>query len=337
MDLAFRYHADSVMAVERMARYRELAPESFWNRYYDWIFALAFGDAAVRAGAMDELAASELLDQQRVTDRLTHPRFWPAQAALLALERSRVSEEEGLDELRELLLGNVFAQGRLDAALRYLDDPLAPQALTSCNYMYVELTLQIASHPFESELALESIEADSVGASVEPGELLARLSCSALYASYRGREEDYRLLRERIDVMASAAAAQDTSAANLLAGLMQVIDGFNEWLSGDSQAAYDILVEFTPRPDLTLPNDWWAQVLIDVDRPDEALPYLLAMRSSPVAHLYLGRAYEALGRDAEARDAYEYFLSNWAEADLDLLPLLDRARRALMRIAARLN
>ncbi len=48
-------------------------------------------------------------------------------------------------------------------------------------------------------------------------------------------------------------------------------------------------------------------------------------------------AYEATGRDAEARDAYQYFLTWWSEADPQLQPLVDEARQGLARIAARLR
>ena len=88
---------------------------------------------------------------------------------------------------------------------------------------------------------------------------------------------------------------------------------------------------------LDVPRVWWARILIRVDRPDEALPYLIAQRSDALPHLYLGEAYEALGRDAEARDAYEYFITYWAEADPELQWLVDEGRQGLMRIAARLN
>ena len=44
-----------------------------------------------------------------------------------------------------------------------------------------------------------------------------------------------------------------------------------------------------------------------------------------------------MGRDAEARDAYRYFLTWWSEADPELQPLVDEARQSLTRIAARLR
>jgi TolB-like protein len=336
VDLAFRYHADSALAVERIGRYRELAPESFWNRYYDLLFAIAFGDESARRAAMDELRAGELLDVERVSDRLDHPAFWPAREELLQLERNRGSESQGIDALRNLILINIYARGWLDAAMGYQGDALASRAVSPCDYLFTEVTLGIATHPFESELALERIESDSVGLA-DPEAHISRLACSALYAVYRGREGDHRLLRDRLDAIIAVAATQDTSTANYFQSLQLLIDGFEAWLGGDSQAAYDILSQFTPRDDLSIPSMGNAQILLDVERPDEALPYLLAMRSNPVARFYLGRAYEALGRDAEAREAYEYFLSSWADADLDLMPLVDRARRALTRIAARLN
>jgi len=137
--------------------------------------------------------------------------------------------------------------------------------------------------------------------------------------------------------LAAAASAQDTSAAVFMEEMLRLVDGMSAWVSGDAQGAYDLLSELTPMPGLEVPRVWWAQILIEVGRPDEALPYLIAQRSDALPRLYLGMAYEALGRDAEARDAYEYFLTYWADADPELQWLVDEARQALTRIAARLN
>ena len=337
VDLAFRYHADSAVAVDRMARYRQLAPASDWNRYYDVMFPLAFADSAAGAAAMAELAAGELLDLERISDRMTHPRFWSVQEQLLLLERSRVSGPEGLEALRYLIQGNLYVRGRLSAALSYLDDPLAFQAVGKCDVAAMEASFDLDTHPFESLLAPAGAGSDAADGSGDLQGQLEDAACRSIYAAYRGWEDDERELRGRLGELAAAASAQDTSVAGFMEEMLRLVDGMTAWVSGDAQGAYDLLSDFTPQPGLEVPTLWWAQILIRVGRPDEALPILIAQRSDALPHLYLGMAYEALDRDAEARDAYEYFITYWADADPELQRLVDEGRQGLTRIAARLN
>lgn len=70
----------------------------------------------------------------------------------------------------------------------------------------------------------------------------------------------------------------------------------------------------------------------------EALKYLRCLRHFYMAqapsHYYLAEAYEALGDVENARLHYGRFLRWWEEADPELEPWKDRARRALERLAA---
>jgi tetratricopeptide (TPR) repeat protein len=337
VDLAYRYHADSAIAAERMSRYRELAPESPWNRYYDWLFTLAFADSAARAGAIAELEAAELLDLDRGSDRLSHPGFWPVRERLLKVERQRAGATQP-GPLRDLFFGNIMSRGWLAAGLGYLDEARAAGVVEPCDLMGVEIMLRTPSYPFEDELAPTAIAAQEGDEPADPGALIRGLACGALYSAYRGRQEEYRALYGRLDEMRPALAAQDTSAAVQMAALMRLLDGLAAWLAGDPAAAYEKLHDYTaPSPELSIPNLWWGRILLETERPDEAIPYFVGERNQPLPHLYLGAAYEALGRDAEARDAYRYFLTWWSDADPELQPLVDEARQSLTRIAARLR
>ncbi len=337
VDLAYRYHADSVIAADRMARYRELAPESPWNRYYDWLFTLAFADSAARAGVVAELEAAELWDLERVWDRLDHPRFWPVQEQLVNLERIRTGELQP-GTLRYLFFGNIMSRGWLAAGLGYLDEAREAGVIGPCDFMYLEATLRIPDYPFEDELAPEAIAQQGADAPEDTVAVVRGLACSALYSAYRGKDEEYRAMRGSLEGMRAALAAIDTSAAQQMSALMRVLDGLEAWLTGDSEAAYERLNDYTaPTPELAIPNLWWGRILLDTGRPQQAIPFFVGERGQPLAHLYLGAAYEALGRDAEARAAYRYFLTWWSEADPGLQPLVDEARQALTGIGARLR
>ncbi len=204
--------------------------------------------------------------------------------------------------------------------------------------MYLEATLRIPGYPFEDELAPEAIAQQGADAPEDTAALVRGMACSTLYSAYRGREEEYRALRGSLDGMRVALAAIDTSAAEQMSALMRVLDGLGAWLAGDPEAAYETLHDYTPpSPELEIPNLWWGRILLESGRPEQAVPYFVGERGQPLAHLYLGAAYEAMGRDGEARDAYRYFLTWWSEADPGLQPLVDEARQALMRIGARLR
>jgi len=336
VDLAFVYHADSSIAADRMAHYRQLAPASDWNRLFDMQFDLAFADSAAGSAAMAELAAGDLIEVRRVRDRMTHPRFWNVQEQILLMLLGRESGSEAASVFRYLVQGNLYVAGRLSAALGYMDDSFTSEALGLCDIAAMEKTVDLDSRPFERWFASDSLGS----AAADPGDVEALLmdaACRSMYAAYRGWEDQQSEHRGRLGEIAAALSAEDSSAAVIMEEVLRLVDGLTAWLGGDAQGAYDLLIEFTPQPDLELPRTWWAQILIEVDRPDEAIPYLVGQRSDPLSHLNLGRAYEALGRDAEARDAYEFFLTYWADADPELQWLVEEARQGLMRIAARLN
>lgn len=180
------------------------------------------------------------------------------------------------------------------------------------------MTYDLTVHPFEAFATLDSIERRAARSPDEPAAPLLHLACSVLYSTYRGWEDEHVSLRARLDELAATLAAADTSAARGMQNMMILLDGLDAWLAGDARSAYDILRRFEPQPGPNVPFLWYARILIEADRPDEAIPYLRAQRSDPLSHLYLGKAYEALGRDAEARDVYEFFLSYWGDADPEL-------------------
>lgn len=334
VDLAFRYHADSALAAERIARYRELAPESPWNRYYEQLFDLSFGSSAIREATLEQLETGELLNLDRLSDRLTHPRFWESQQQILLIKRRHAPPAEQTEALVNLFYGSLGARGNLRAALGYLDDPLAPPSLGACGLMITETTLRkIPTSRLEEVLARDAIERSIQSAAGDPGERVSLLACGALYARYRGRDADHRELSGRL----SQFAAEDTASARLIRNVLWLIDGLGDWLAGGTQEGYEKLKDFPHERGLGVSGQWYGQMLLELDRPDDAIPYLIAQRGDPIAYLYLGKAYEASGRDDEARAAYQYFLAWWADADPALQPLVDEARRALVGIAGRLN
>ena len=52
----------------------------------------------------------------------------------------------------------------------------------------------------------------------------------------------------------------------------------------------------------------------------------------PLVHRELGGVYEALEEYDKAREAYEYFVEYWNEADPELQPMVEEARQAITRL-----
>jgi predicted Zn-dependent protease len=80
---------------------------------------------------------------------------------------------------------------------------------------------------------------------------------------------------------------------------------------------------------------WWlGQIYLELGQPGDAIQWLNTFVSIsgaywPLAHLYLGQAYEELGDAEQARNAYAAFLDMWRDADPELQPLVEEARAAL--------
>ena len=75
-------------------------------------------------------------------------------------------------------------------------------------------------------------------------------------------------------------------------------------------------------------------VLMDLERWEEAVPYLRTWWWSADSHMnyHLGRAYEQTGEYGKAATEYAFFVEAWEDADPELQPWVEDARRALERL-----
>jgi tetratricopeptide (TPR) repeat protein len=72
-----------------------------------------------------------------------------------------------------------------------------------------------------------------------------------------------------------------------------------------------------------------AELLVDLGRGEESIPYYRSLRFDSDAALELGKVYEALGRREEAKEQYETALAYWRHADPALAPKVAEARQRL--------
>lgn len=75
-------------------------------------------------------------------------------------------------------------------------------------------------------------------------------------------------------------------------------------------------------------------ILMDLGRWEEAIPYLRTWWWSPnsFTHYYLAQSYEQTGEHEKARKEYAFFIEAWKDADPELQPWVEDARRALDRL-----
>jgi hypothetical protein len=77
---------------------------------------------------------------------------------------------------------------------------------------------------------------------------------------------------------------------------------------------------------------WWlGDLLVMLDRPRDALRYYQTLWN-PFGTYESARIYESLDEHEKARQSYEYALRAWQEADPELRPEIQEARRALARM-----
>ena len=82
---------------------------------------------------------------------------------------------------------------------------------------------------------------------------------------------------------------------------------------------------------------WWlGQLLVELDRPREALAYFQTRDTFggwwSFEEFESAKIYEELGEFEKARESYEYALLAWRDADPELQPRIQEARRALVRL-----
>jgi tetratricopeptide (TPR) repeat protein len=82
---------------------------------------------------------------------------------------------------------------------------------------------------------------------------------------------------------------------------------------------------------------WWlGQLLVELDRPRDALVYFRTPVTSggwrPLREFESAKIYEELGEFEKARESYEYVLVAWRDADPELRPRIEAARQALARL-----
>ncbi len=325
VDLTFSNRPDSIHAAEELAAYRELTVESDQIlRSRQVAFDLAFGSLATRDRALDTLDTLDLSVLGPALGVLNNNAgFWETSKRVLDEYEDRIGRT--LYGMRVL---DFLIWGKLEEALEYAEGHDPPGWYRPCLLYHAYL---LGGDIDEERLtaALAIAPADTAG-----GEGGNGLFCKGGYAADRGNWADHAEAgtRLRTDAQRNFAAGDSTSGRKRAAEAL-ALDGYGRWKQGSSVGALPMLEEAIgdagERHELRL---WLGQLLLELARPRDALPYFRSFRYQPSAARFAGQAYEGFDRWENARQAYEEFAIYWADADPAFQPLVEEARQAVSRL-----
>jgi tetratricopeptide (TPR) repeat protein len=329
VDLAFAIDPDSAQAARLVEDYKRLAgADAVHTHRLELGFDLAFGDQEHRDRALASLDTVELqvLRHLHAGPPLTHPQFWPQlEAVYLAQERRGSGVSWRTTDL--LFNGAALGRGYLGKALEYLDQPQATTGNRVCSPVHA----LIHGFPVPAD-RLE--EAAAVLSQIDSTSNPHLVYCAAFLAAAQGRWaaharalEVYRdLWRREVDAGSPGSPWKPDGLAVEAYGLLR---------RGDPEAAVEKLEEVRRYQASPSVRTVLANALMELERWEEAVPYLAEWcNTNSHGHYHLARAYEGMGEYGKAAEEYAFFVEAWEDADPELQPWVEDARRALERLAS---
>ncbi|HJU86606.1 MAG TPA: adenylate/guanylate cyclase domain-containing protein [Gemmatimonadota bacterium] len=312
------YMGDSARALELLSTFEKLAGGTFEARRYRLAAALAWGSERERAAA---LATLDTLSEARAAPAflLTHPRF--LEAGLASAEAQHRTGDSYRYVLSNLAAGRL---GRVEEALREGQGLPGPGFVTA-----ILLFLRQRGVAVDPERLRLAASADTLF----PNDFFA-----TLLAAEDGRAAEVRRSLEKArQAQKSQLEAGDTLAAARIEGYVQFIEGYSALERGERERALALLQQgqrqatgWGPDEGVNYYVRWSiAELLVELGRGEEAIPYYRSLRNDPYAALELGKIYEALGRREDAKEQFETALAYWREADPELAPRIAEARQRL--------
>jgi tetratricopeptide (TPR) repeat protein/TolB-like protein len=324
IDMAFKHDPDSARVAELLADYRQLSSaDALQTRELEVAFDLAFGDEPRRRRT---LAGLDTLDLQVLAmlpaNRLLHPRFWREREAVhLALGKRRNRPYSG-----SLFWTAAGGRGQAESGFEYLDRPEVPVEVRACH----ALGWQQAGFPVSAE---RLAEADILMSQIDSLESSWLLYCAGTRAADKGLWEKHaRAIETLKEIERRSVAAGGTGRT--ARGRALAAEAYGLWKQEQPEAALAVLDEMR-RYNATNMIRWiLPNILMHLERWDEAIPYLRSWWWDTYSFMNynLARAYEQTGEYEKARKEYAFFVEAWQDADPELQPWVEDARRALERL-----
>ena len=115
--------------------------------------------------------------------------------------------------------------------------------------------------------------------------------------------------------------------------MVEALAGYRDLRTGRREDALRTLQAVRPRiagqwrMDRQQTIGWWAsELLVDLGRPAEAVPYFESITNTALPQLELGKVYEALGDRESALAAYEEFVNAFDAPDPEVAALAEEGR-----------
>ncbi len=310
---------DSARATHLVETFGAIRPGSPNDRVHRIIQRHEFGagDSSSVSAAADTLSTLGVYPRLLVQSSRSEELF---EAFLL-----REAQTSGQVDMR-LCLHVPLRHGHLEKLVDYASDPrMTPGQAFACPFIARILGLPIPDETLEQAAARLPEDA------LDTPSLFA-----AAYALDRGQRDEYETLLSRMRQRLEEAEAEgDSAAIHGRRFQLRSAEAIGLMERGQLEEAADAF-EALRSPFWT--HRWWlGQIYLELGRPRDAIEWLNTFVSIsgaywPLAHLYLGQAYEELGDAEQARNAYAAFLDMWDDADPELQPLVERARAALQSL-----
>jgi tetratricopeptide (TPR) repeat protein len=303
VDLAFKVHHDSAMAARRI----EAHPDGARKRWYRALHDLVFGPPDQRSEAW---ARVDTLEEWYFSP-VNNPLDWRLRKRLL---RALAEQETGPFRVARGL--HKLRGGRVDAARRQFPD--GPQPGPSLALARA----QTLGYPISDSLLRARVRPEELGPSADLGRLLA----AGLYRVEQGRSE---AVDEILTWLRRSASRPDVSGegGSRRAAAVRQLEGYRAYAAGRLSEARKHWAERETVP--PTPSIWRGDLYRQLGRPETAADWYQAAWAHPLAHERLGKTYEQMGRPDEAQAAYRRFIAAWENADPELQPRVEAARRRL--------
>jgi tetratricopeptide (TPR) repeat protein/tRNA A-37 threonylcarbamoyl transferase component Bud32/TolB-like protein len=338
VELAFNHHRDSALATARLGQYGGVSAGSPY--YHGGLLAL---DVAFRAGPggvpsatpLDSVDVNVLSVAQL---NLKHPEDWEGRERVLLSLRERL-DPSGQRSVSDILaLESLWKRGHLGRAVEYLGEGRVSPVTRAC-LPAVALGWGIPVPDGVLEAALTTLED-------EDGPIHFLLACRGYVAADLGRWDVHSAAITEAESRADQARRRGEEAvARRLDAAVSEMRGYAAWRRGDSRSAIELLDRadqtswyLGPWPRSVIrkadwyPNAWLGHIYLELGDLERSEPHFRQLWYSPLAHYRLGLIHEARGDLQLATQAFRYFVDAWADADVELQPMVEFGRAALARV-----
>ena len=313
------YRADSARALDFLSTFERLVGDTRESRRYRLAATLAWGSPAGRTAA---LAALDTLPAREIPlcSLFAAPRFTDLQ-----LTCARATVEKGGNAFSLFLAA--LATGHIETFQEALRER---QGIPGPGFDAATLFL-LRQRDFP-------VDGDRLRAAATSNDEYPTIFFAAALAAEDGRTDGVRAFQAEAAAFRDSIVAEgDTLVAGLIEGELRTIEGYVALQRGERERALALLVEGQRRGTGWGPTEgtnaavrWTiADLLVDLGRPEEAIPYYRSFRHDPFAAVELGKIYEGLGRVDEAKQQYENVLAHWRDADPELAPRVAEVRQRL--------